>query len=148
VKFLERIDEDLKKAMKARDTVRVDTLRMLKSDLKYKQIELGRELSEDDIIGVLSAAARKRSEAMEEYQRSGREDLREKEFVESEIIKEFLPQQISLEELHGLIEGAIAETGASSPKDLGDVMKVLMPRIRGRADGKQVNAAVRAKLLQ
>ena len=148
MKLLERIDEDLKKAMKARDKARVDTLRMLKSDLQYKQIELGRELSEDDVIGVLSAASRKRTEAMEEFQRGGREDLREKEFVESEIIREFLPEQVSSEELDGLIEGVIAETGASSPKDLGDVMKVLMPRIRGRADGKQVNAAVRAKLLQ
>jgi uncharacterized protein YqeY len=148
VTFLERIDDGLKRAMKAGEKDRVETLRMLKSDLKYKQIEVGRELSDDDILGVLSAAARKRSEAMEEYRRSGREDLREKEFIESEIIKEFLPEQISAEELEGLIDGAITETGASSPKDLGDVMKVLMPRVRGRADGKQVNAAVRAKLLK
>lgn len=148
MKFLERIDDGLRKAMKAGEKDRLETLRMLKSDLKYKQIELGRELSEDDIISVLSAAARKRSEAMEEYRRSGREDLRQKEFIESEIIKEFLPELIPPEELEELIDGAIIETGASSPKDLGDVMKVLMPRVRGRADGKQVNAVVRAKLLK
>jgi uncharacterized protein YqeY len=148
LRFLETIDGGLKKAMKAGERDRVETLRMLKSDLKYKQIELGRELSHDDILGVLSAAARKRSEAIEEYRRSDREDLLKRESVELEIIKEFLPEQISAEELDGLIDGAIAETGASSPKDLGDVMKVLMPQVRGRADGKQVNAAVRAKLLK
>lgn len=148
MEFLERIDDELKKAMKAGNRDRVEILRMLKSDLKYRQIELKRELSEDDIIGVLSAAIRKRSEAMEEFGRGGREDLREKEFIESEMIREFLPEQISSEELEKLIDGAIAETGASTPKDLGDVMKVLMPRVRGRADGKQVNAVVRAKLLK
>ncbi len=142
----EKIDAQLKTALKARNDERLQTLRMLKSDLQYKQIELGHELTDDEIVAVLRSAAKKRSEAVEEYRKGGREDLEKKERAEYEIIKEFLPKQFSSEELDELIEKTIAETGASSMKDLGEVMKVLMPQVRGRADGKAVNIAVRAKL--
>ena len=142
----EKIDAQLKTALKARNDERLQTLRMLKCDLQYKQIELGHELSDDEIIAVLSSAAKKRSEAVEEYRKGGREDLEKKERAEYQIIKEFLPKQYSSEELDDLIEKTIAETGASSMKNIGEVMRVLMPRVRGRADGKAVNIAVRAKL--
>lgn len=144
--LVEKIDIQLKEALKTRDDQRLQTLRMLKSDLQYKQIELGHELTDDEIVAVLSSAAKKRSEAVEEFRKGGREDLEKKERAEYEIIKEFLPRQFSSEELDELIENTIAETGASSMKDLGQVMKVLMPRVRGRADGKAVNIAVKAKL--
>jgi uncharacterized protein YqeY len=144
--LVEKIDIQLKEALKARDNERLQTLRMLKSDLQYKQIELGHELTDDEIVAVLSSAAKKRSEAVEEFRKGGREDLEKKERAEYEIIKEFLPRQFSSEELDELIENTIAETGASSMKDLGEVMKVLMPQVRGRADGKAVNIAVKAKL--
>lgn len=144
--LIEKIDIQLKEALKARDNERLQTLRMLKSDLQYKQIELGHELTDDEIVAVLSSAAKKRSEAVEEFRKGGREDLEKKERAEYEIIKEFLPRQFSSEELDELIENTIAETGASSMKDLGEVMKVLMPQVRGRADGKAVNIAVKAKL--
>ena len=144
--LVEKIDVQLKEALKNRDNQRLQTLRMLKSDLQYKQIELGHELTDDEIVAVLSSAAKKRSEAIEEFRKGGREDLEKKERAEYEIIKEFLPRQFSSEELDELIENTIAETGASSMKDLGEVMKVLMPRVRGRADGKTVNIAVKAKL--
>lgn len=136
----------MKVALKAGDDERLQTLRMLKSDLQYKQIELCHELSDDEIIAVLGSAASKRSEAIEEYSKGGRQDLEEKERAEYDIIKEFLPGQSTSVELEGLIDEAIAESGASSMKDIGEVMKVLMPRVRGRADGKTVNIAVRAKL--
>jgi uncharacterized protein YqeY len=144
--LVERIDVQLKEALKTRDNERLQTLRMLKSDLQYKQIELGHELTDDEIVAVLSSAAKKRSEAIEEFRKGGREDLEKKERAEYEIIKEFLPRQLSSEELDELIENTIAETGASSMKDIGEVMKVLMLRVRGRADGKAVNIAVKAKL--
>lgn len=143
----EKISEGLKTAMKARDEKRLNTLRMLKSDLTYKEKELGRKLTDDDMIAVMSTAAKRRNEAMDEYRRGGREDLYESERIEYEIIKEFLPQQLSPEELGQLIDRAITEVGASSVNDLGAVMKVLMPAVRGRADGKQVNIAVREKLM-
>ncbi len=143
---MEKIDAQLKAALKARDHERLQTLRMLKSDLQYKRIELGDELSDDEIIAVLSSAAEKRSEAVEEYRKGGREGLEKKERTEYDIIKEFLPGQFTSEELEDLIDKTIPESGASSMKDIGEVMKVLIPRMRGRADGKAVNIAVRAKL--
>lgn len=144
--LMEEIDVQLKTALKARDDERLQTLRMLKSDLQYKQIDLGHELSEDEIIAVLGSAAKRRSEAIDEYRKGGREDLEKKERAEYEIIKEFMPEEFSPEELDDLIEKTITEAGASSLKDIGEVMKILMPRVRGRADGKAVNIAVREKL--
>lgn len=146
MKTIERLDSDLKDAMRARDEVGLLVLRMLKSDLKYKQIELGRELSEEEALTVLSSAAKKRKESIEEYGRGNRQDLVEKEQAELEVISRYLPEQLSAEELYGLVDKAIAETNASSIKDMGAIMKVLMPAVRGRADGKVVNAAVRARL--
>jgi uncharacterized protein YqeY len=145
--FLERIDTELKAALKGRKDSRLNILRMLKSDLQYKEKELGRALTEEDIIVVLSSAAKKRTEAIDEYVKGGREDLAEAERAEFEVIKEFLPRQLSPEELEHLIDSAISETGASSISGLGAVMKVLMPKVRGRADGKAVNVAVRDKLM-
>jgi uncharacterized protein YqeY len=144
--LVEKINSDLISAMKSKDEVRLKVLRMLKSELKYKAIDTGQDLTDDDATAVLSSAAKKRNEAVEEYRRGGREDLAEQEMAESEIIKEYLPEQLSEEELKRMVEKAVAETGAESMKDLGVVMKALMPQIRGRAEGKSVNIAVRSVL--
>ncbi len=144
--FLEKIDGDLKAAMKGKDEVRLKTLRMLKSDLIYKGKERGGDLTDEDILAVLTSAAKRRTEAIEEYRRGGRDDLVAEESAEFEIIKEFLPDQLSTEELNELVDSAIADTDASSVRDLGAVMKLLMPEVKGRADGKAVNIAVREKL--
>ncbi len=144
--ILERIDNDLKTAMKARDELRLGVLRMLKSDIRYKQIELGHEMSDDEVIGVLGTAAKKRKEAEDEFRRAGRIDLADKELAEYNIIKDYLPEQLSQDELLKLVDKAIAQSNATSIRDLGSVMKVLMPEVRGRADGKAVNAAVKARL--
>ncbi len=141
--LIEKIDSDLKTALKNRDEVRLNVLRMLKSELKYKAIDTGNDLSEEDAIAVLSSAAKKRSEAIEEFRRGGREDLVKQETAEYEIIKEYLPEQLSDVELEDIVKQTIAETSAVSIKDLGNVMKALMPKVRGRADGKTVNIAVR-----
>jgi len=143
VTLVEKLNSDLIAAMKNKDEVRLTVLRMLKSELKYKAIDTGNDLSDDDVMAVLSSAAKKRSEAIDEYRRGGREDLVNQELAEFDIIREYLPEQLSEEELKGLVEKTIAETGAVSMKDLGTVMKSLMPKVRGRADGKTVNIAVR-----
>lgn len=141
--LIEKIDSDLKVALKNRDEMRLNVLRMLKSELRYKTIDTGNDLSEEDTIAVLSSAAKKRNEAIEEFRRGGREDLVKQETAEYEIIKEYLPQQLSDKELEDIVRKTIAETSADSIKDLGAVMKTLMPKVRGRADGKTVNIVVR-----
>lgn len=142
----ERVDSDIKTAMKKRDDVRLVVLRMLKSELKYKSMDTGRDLSDEDAIAVLSSAAKKRSDAILEYRKGGREDLEKLESKELEILKEYLPEQLSESDLKILVEKAVVETGASSVNDLGIVMKTLMPNVRGRADGKTVNNVVRTVL--
>ena len=146
MKLLERLDTDLKTAMKARDELALRVLRMVKSDLRYKQIELGHELSDDEIVTVLGTAAKKRKEAAVEFDRGGRQELGDNERAELAIISQYLPEQFSQEELALLIDTAVAKSGATTIKDIGAVMKVLMPEIKGRADGKVVNLAVKAKL--
>ena len=142
----EKIDLDLISALKSRNELRVLVLRTLKSDLKYKQIDLKEKLTEEDELAVVSSAAKKRSEAIEEYKKAGRSDLEEQEAAEYEILKEFLPQQMSEDQVLELVEKSISETGATSMNDLGAVMRVLMPQVKGRADGKVVNSVVKAKL--
>ncbi len=142
----EKIDSDLKEALKSGDRTGVSVLRLLKSALKNREIEKGRELTEEDILSVLSSQAKQRKESISEYEKAGREDLASKERAELAIIERYLPEQLSEEELLKLIKEVIAETGASSPKDMGRVMKTLMPRVKGRADGKVVNQKVRELL--
>ena len=144
--LIEKIDSDIKTAMKNRDELRLVVLRMMKSDFKYKSIDTGHDLSDEEAVAVLSSAAKKRSDAMLEYRKGGREDLEKQEQDEYEILKEYLPEQLSEDELKDLVEKTIAETEASSIKDLGVVMKGLMPKVRGRANGKTVNYVVRSIL--
>jgi uncharacterized protein YqeY len=140
--ILSRIDDDMKKALKGGDKLKLTVLRGLKSDIKYRQIELGRDINDDDIIGVLSSATKKRKESIEQFAAGKRIDLAEKETAELRIIRQYLPEELSEEELRKLILESIQETGADSPGKLGLVMKDLMPKIKGRADGKYVNKLV------
>lgn len=142
----EKIDLDLINALKSKDELRVLVLRTLKSDLKYKMIDLGNDLNEEDELAVVSSAAKKRSEAIVEYKKADRPELLEQEAAEYNILKEYLPQQLTEDQIMELVEKSISETGASSMGDLGAVMRVLMPQVKGRADGKVVNSAVKAKL--
>lgn len=140
--LIDQIDQDVKKALKARETHKLSVLRGLKSDLKYRQIEASDDLTEEQVIEVLSSARKKRQESIEQFERGGRQDLAEKEKFELSIIASYLPQQLSEAELRPLIQAAIEESGVDSPQKIGLVMKVLMPRIKGRADGKLVNRLV------
>ncbi|MEC4684687.1 MAG: GatB/YqeY domain-containing protein [Nitrospirota bacterium] len=143
--ILERIDSDLKVAMKSSEKIRVSTLRMVKAALKNLEIEKG-ELSDDDVIGVLSTQAKQRRESISEFEKGGRQDLADQESEELAVILGYLPEQLSEEELTGIIQETIRETGASSLKDMGRLMKSLMPRVKGRAAGKLVSRKVKELL--
>lgn len=139
----ERIESDLKAALKEKDKPRLSALRLIKAAIKNKEIEKGSPLSEEDLIALLSSLAKQRKESIAEFQRGGREDLVLKEEEELRLLKSYLPEELSKEELTRLVKETINEVGASTTADMGKVMKALMPKVRGRADGKEVSAIVR-----
>jgi uncharacterized protein YqeY len=144
--LLQKIDDDLKTAMKASDKVKVSVLRMAKTALKNKEIEKKDALSEDDIRSVFSSLSKRSKESIEQFAKGGREDLADKERQELSVLQTYLPQELTQEELDRIIAEAIRESSAESLKDIGNVMRLVMPRVRGAADGKVVNQRVRALL--
>ncbi len=144
--ILNQIDEDLKKAMKSSQKRRISTLRLLKAALKNKQIELQRELTDEDCISVISSLIKQRKESIQQYTSAGRDDLASAEKEEIDILMSYMPPELSEEELDKMIAEVIKEVGAEGIKDLGRVMKVLMPRVRGSIDGSLVNKKVRMLL--
>jgi uncharacterized protein YqeY len=144
--FAETISNDLKTAMKSGDKLALEVLRMLKSEFKYKEIELGRDLTEEDYLSVLSSAAKRRREAAGEFAKGGRNDLATKESAELDIINKYLPQQLTDAEIETIVVEAIAEVNAATPADIGKVMKAVMPKVKGRADGRKINEIVGKKL--
>ncbi len=141
-----RIESAMREAMLARDVRRTGTLRMAMAAFQNRRIELGRDLTDEDVIDVLSKQMKQRRESIEHFKAAGRDSMVQVEEEESAIIAEFLPQPLSEDELRDLVGAAIAETGASTPADLGKVMGRLAPQIKGRADGKVVSDMVRAQL--
>ena len=133
-------------ALKAGEKAKVTVLRGLKSDLKYKLIDKGEELTDDEIIAVLSTAAKRRRESIEQFRQGNRDDLADKEQSELKIIEQYLPEQMDEEKIRRIVAEAIEETGADSPQKIGLVMKAVMPKVKGKADGKVVNRLV-AELL-
>lgn len=142
----QRIASDLQKALKRSDKLTLSVLRLAKAALTNREKESGEELSEDDVIAVLSTLAKQRRESIEQFSQGGREDLAEKERQELDILLSYMPKQLSTHELDTLVAEAIHETSADGLKDLGKVMKILMPRIKGAADGKIVNQRVKELL--
>ena len=142
----ERLVDEMKQAMRSNDKLRLSTIRMIRSALKNKEIELRKKLDDEEVIKVIQGMVRKGEESLEPFQLGGRTDLVEKERKEIEILKSFLPQALSQEEIFKIIDQSIEETQASSLKDLGKVMKSVMPKLQGKADGKLVNQWVREKL--
>ena len=149
VSIKQRIVDDMKSAMKGGDKDRLATLRMLKSKLQMAEVDLrekeGRdyELDDERALQALSSYAKQRRDSIESYEKAERPDLAEKERVELEIVQGYLPAQLGENEVREIVKEAIAEVGASSPKDMGAVMKVVMPKVKGAADGKLVNQLVR-----
>ncbi len=142
----EKLLEEMKQAMKTNDKIRLSTIRMIRSSSKNKEIELRRKLEDEDIFKVIQGMVRKGEESIEQFQAGGRNDLVEKEKMEIEILKSFLPQAIPQEEIIKIIDETIQETQSSSLKDLGKVMKAVMPRLGGKADGKVINQLVKERL--
>lgn len=142
----EQLLEAMKMAMKAKDSLRLNTIRMARTALKNAEIEVRHELDEAAAIKVLSTLVKQRREAAEAY-RETRPELAEKEELELAVLQEFLPAQLSEAELEALVVKAIAESGASSMKDMGAVMKLVTPQTTGRADGKLVSELVRKQLV-
>lgn len=143
----EKINDDLKDAMKSGDKVRLETLRMIRAQvLEFEKSGVGREMTEEDDMKILLSAVKKRKESIEQYEKAGRKELVEKEQRELEIIQHYLPKQMSKEEAEKIITTLIAETGASSAKDFGKVMSAAMKELKGKIDGKIINDIVKQKL--
>jgi uncharacterized protein YqeY len=141
-----KMDQEMILAAKVRDKIRLSALRMLKSGLHNREIDLKRELSEAEFLQLLSAMVKQRKESIEQFDKGGRTDLVEKEEAELKVIQEFMPTQMSEAEVDAIIADAIRETGAAGVRDMGKVMKVLMPKVIGKADGKTVGEKVKLRL--
>jgi uncharacterized protein YqeY len=142
----QRLDVELREALKARNELKLSVLRMLKASLKNKEIEKMGALSDDEIISVVSSMAKQRRESIEQFASAGRSDLAEKESKELEIVLSYLPPQLSPEDIDTIIRSAIKECHASAPGDMGKVMKIVAPLTKGAADGKIVNQRVKELL--
>jgi uncharacterized protein YqeY len=138
----DQLQADMKIAMKARDKLRLSTIRMILTDLKNEQIERRRELDEAEELAVLDRQARRRRESIKAYRDGGREDLADSEAAELEIIKEYLPKPLTAEEVESMVKAIIDEVGATSKRDFGKVMKTIMPKVKGRFPGKEVQPIV------
>ena len=142
----DRLTEEMKEAMKARQADRLSTIRQLRSAIKNKEIEIGKELDDDAVIAVVGTLVKQRREAAEMYRDNQRPELADKEEAELLVLQQYLPAQLSEDEIRAIVAQVVDETGASSLKDLGKVMPQVMARTKGAAEGKLVNQLVREKL--
>jgi uncharacterized protein len=142
----ERLDQDLKVAMREKDALKLSVVRMLKSAVKYREIELMKPLDDAGVLGVIASEVKRRRDSVEQYKAGNRQDLADKEEAEIKILQAWLPQQLTPEELRAKVDAAIAQTSAKGPKDMGAVMKALLPEVQGRAEGKTVSDLVKALL--
>ena len=143
----DQVGADITAAMKARDASRLSALRMLKAAVMNKSVEKGRDLDDAEVLQVVASLVKQRRDSIEQFTNAGRADLVDKETAELTVLQAYLPAAATPEEINAAVAEAIAETGASSPKDMGKVMKAVMPKLAGKnADGKAVNDAVRRTL--
>lgn len=144
----DRLTNDMKTALRTGDKVRLSTIRLLRAQIKDREIERGRSLSDGDVLEVLTRAAKMRKEAIELYRQGGRTDLLTKEEAELKIIQSYMPEPLSRDELLTLINEVIQETGAQGPRDVGKVMGKVMSMVQGRAEGREVSQLVRERLME
>ncbi|GMA52154.1 hypothetical protein GCM10025857_35110 [Alicyclobacillus contaminans] len=142
----EQLSEDLKQAMKAKDKVRLSVVRMVKAAVKNREIESGSPLSDDDILAVIQKELKQRRDSLQAFESAGRVDLMEEVQGEIDVLMSYLPKPFTEDELREIVQGVIAELGASGKSDMGKVMSAVMPKVRGRADGRQVQAVVQSLL--
>lgn len=141
-----KLENDLKVALKSRDAMSISALRMMLAAIKNEELKGSEKIDDATRIGVLAKLAKQRRESIEAFEKGGRNDLADKEKKELQIIEKYLPQPLSEAELEKMIDSAITEANAASPQDMGNVMKIVMPKVQGRADGKLVSEIVRKKL--
>ena len=139
----EQLTADMKEAMKNKEKERLAVIRMVRGAIRQQEIDGQKELGDEDVIAVISKEVKMRRDSIEEFQKGGREDLVEKTQAEIEVLLPYLPAQLSEDEVRELVKAAVEQTGAATPKDMGKVMGVLMPKVKGRADGKMVNTIVK-----
>ena len=144
--LLEQLTSDMKEAMKAKDKVTLGVVRMVKASVSNEQTKLGHDLTADEELAVLSREMKQRVEEMESYKDADRADLAEEIQGQIDVLKRYMPAQMSEEEVVAIVKETIAEVGASSKADLGKVMGALMPKVKGKADGKLVNTTVQSLL--
>ena len=142
----EKLSNDYKDALRSGDKSKVSILRMIKAAAKNKEIEKGASLTDDEIYTIFRSFVKRANESIEQFSKAGRTDLAEKEKEELSIIQNYLPKQLGEDEVKGLIKEAISEVGAAGPKDMGKVMKLVMSKTKGQADGKLVNNLVKEML--
>jgi uncharacterized protein YqeY len=143
----ERVDADLKDAMRSKNELTTSVLRMLKSAIKYKEVEPGgKPLDDKGVLQVISTLIKQRRDSVEQFRAGGRPELADKEEREIVLLQAYLPSQLTPEQLAAEVQAAIAATGAKSPKDMGAVMKALMPKVQGKAEGRAISDEVKAQL--
>lgn len=146
--LLSTLNDDMKTAMKAKDKETLQVIRMLKASIQNEQIKKGADLNEEEELTVLSREMKQRRDSLTEFEKADRTDLAEKVKGEIAIVEKYLPAQLDEAEIRQIVAGAIEKTGASSPKEFGKVMGSVMPQVKGKADGNQVNAIVKELLGQ
>jgi uncharacterized protein len=145
--FVDKLNQDIAEAMRAKDSDRLGPLRMLKAALMNKKVERGKDVTDGEALAIVSTLVKQRKDSVEQFTKAGRQDLADKESAEISILETYLPPPVSREELEKAVDEAVRTTGASSPKDMGGVMKAVMAGLAGRnADGKLINELVRTRL--
>ncbi|MBW7473712.1 GatB/YqeY domain-containing protein [Paenibacillus oenotherae] len=138
----ERLNDDMKQAMKSQEKFKLTTIRMVRASIKNLEIDLKRPLEDNEVLDILSREIKQRKDSLQEFEKAGRDDLAKDVAAEIEIISVYLPQQLTEEEIKVIVQQTIQETGASSKAEMGKVMSALLPKVKGRADGKLVNTFV------
>jgi len=142
----ERLNEDMKQAMKSQDKFKLSVIRMVRSTIKNSEIDLKRTLDDNEVLDVLTREIKQRKDSLQEFEKAGRDDLAASLQAELVILTEYMPQQLSEEEVKAIVQQTIQQVGASSKADMGKVMTALMPQVKGRADGKVINQLVQQLL--
>lgn len=142
----DRLNEDMKQAMKSQDKFKLSVIRMVRSTIKNSEIDLKRSLDDNEVLDVLTREIKQRKDSLQEFTKAGRDDLAENLKAELVILAEYMPQQLSEEEVKAIVTQTIQQIGASSKADMGKVMTALMPQVKGRADGKLLNQLVQQLL--
>ncbi|BBH21285.1 hypothetical protein Back11_26300 [Paenibacillus baekrokdamisoli] len=138
----ERLNDDMKQAMRSQEKFKLTTIRMVRASIQNLEIDLKRSLEDSEVIDILSREIKQRKDSLQEFEKAGRDDLAKDVAAEIEIISVYLPQQLTEEEIKVIVQQTIQETGASSKAEMGKVMSALLPKVKGRADGKLVNTFV------